>query len=73
MVSMPQPGLWGPGPCACVCAHPLACLHVCSVLLCKWCAMFKVRFVDVRVGCVALALCACVGLPTGWGQGQGRG
>ena len=58
MVSVGQPGLRG--PCACVRSPLSLSIHVFGVLLCKWCAMFKVGVVDVRVGCVALALCACV-------------
>lgn len=62
--------------CVCVCSPLSVSIHVCGVLLlCKWCAMFKVGVVDVRVGCVALALalCACVWASPRGGQRQGRG
>lgn len=71
-VSVAQPGLWG--PCACVRSRLSLSLHMFGVLLlCEWCAMFKVGVVDVRVGCVALALCACVWVSPRGGQRQGQG
>ena len=75
-VRVVQPSLWG--LCACACARACMCsplsvsIHVCGVLLlCKWYAMFKVGVVDVRVGCVALALCACVWASPREGRGRG--
>lgn len=57
-----------------VCALTLSLsIHVFGVLLlCKWCAIFKVGVVDGRVGCEAWLCVPVSGCPHGEGRGRGR-